>query len=84
MHLGGRDSRACWAQLLPSLLIKKWRSWVQILAKSTLSHKTVHSPAVGPSLPHTPPPGRNDASRVPSPQKGAMWGWCTQNAKHPG
>ena len=43
------------ARLLPSLLIKKWRSWVQILAKSTLSHKTVHSPAVGKFGAHLPP-----------------------------
>ena len=42
------------ARLLPSLLSKKWRSWVRILAKSTLSHKTIHSPAVGPPLPPIP------------------------------
>ena len=75
------------ARLLPSLLIKKW-SWVRILAKSTLSHKTVHSPAVskfGAHLPHTPPPGHNDVSRVPSPPKGPCGdGARAQNAKHPG
>ncbi len=27
---------------------------------------------------------RNEASRVPSPQKGPWVGWCWQNAEHPG
>ncbi len=67
------------ARLLPSYpsVQEERRRLDQILAKSTLLHKTVHSPAVGKfgaHLPHTPPSGRNDASRVPPPQKkGAMW-----------
>ncbi len=45
---------------------------------------SIHSPVVGP--PHTPPPGRNEASRVlPSRiPKGAMWDGAGRLAEHPG
>ncbi len=52
------------ARLLPSLLIKKWRSWVRAL------HKTVHSPAVGSPIPRLQVAMKRQGSPPP---KGAMW-----------
>ncbi len=55
-----------------------------LAAKTNEAPFSVHSPAVGTlepiPLPHTPPPGRKDMSRVPFSAKGTMWGWCKQRA----